>query len=266
MQFPKDRFSLNLFSIPFLSSIGSDFTIVYNRKSELEAFTLYRALSQLSEKVVRLVNLYDFLFSEKPYADVNNVIAFLHDKNDVIPFLDSMWSLGGEGYLITCNVDMKKEKGKGDVEILSKEGELCEIETSLSLLKEISSINKNKRSEEILKELNSLNTLEEWLKEKVKEVDFNGLIVLSPLLLPARNLMQKYLNTEIKSHEDFLGSSNTYTFITTGADVLTVRRMEFELRAKGKNVREIIFDVDPLLAPVYLSILTYLFKQPARVL
>ncbi|BCU68981.1 hypothetical protein [Stygiolobus caldivivus] len=264
MSFPKNGFSLNLFPLPFLSSVDSSYTVVYTRRSELEAFTLYRTLSQLSEKTVRLIDLYNFLFSERPYTDSDNIIAFLNDKNDVIPFLDSMWSLGGRGYLITCNVDLKK--GKGNVELITRNGELCEIETSLSIVKGIAGTTKGKRSEELLNELNSINTLAEWLKEKLGEMTFDGIIVLSPILLPARWLMEKYLNTEVKGHEDFLGTGGAYIFITTGGDVLTVRRMEFELRSNGKSVKEYTFDVDPLLAPIYLSLLTYLFKQPAGVL
>ena len=264
MQLPKDGISLNLFSLPFISSIDTTFTVVYDRKSELEAFTLYRSLSQLGEKLVRVTNLYDFLFNEKPYASVNNIVAFLNDINDVMPFLDEVWSLGGKAFLVTCNVDLKKSKG--DVEVISRKGELCEIETSLSVVKEVANMTKNKRSEDLLKELNSLNTLTDWLKSKLQEIKFDGVVVLSPILLPARGFMQRYLGREIKSHEDSLEGYSDYTFITTGGDLITVRKLEFELRSKGKKVKEYIFDVDPLLAPIYLSLLTYLFKQSERVL
>jgi hypothetical protein len=55
--------------------------------------------------------------------------------------------------------------------------------------------------------------------------------------------------------------SNDANIIYTGVDSIPMRRISFELRKKGKKVKEILLDVEPLLAPIYLSLMTYYMME-----
>jgi hypothetical protein len=253
---PKDSLSLKLYDLPF--DFSGNFVVIYNKSSELEAYTLSRSLNSLLEKSVRLIKLEEFLLMESPYVDLPAyVLAFLDDINDIHDFQDVMWALNGYGYLVSCNQNVKK---KGKVEVINFSDDLCEVNLSLSIINKISSLSRNKRAEEIRKELANLSTLKDWLKNKISQFDFSGSIVLSPILSPARGVLEKYLGRQVGNYEDFI-KSDGIIFITTTADLTVVRRREFSLRREGFNVKEIIFDVDPLLAPIYLILLTYVYKQ-----
>ncbi|TRM84531.1 hypothetical protein DJ526_11995, partial [Sulfolobus sp. A20-N-G8] len=49
--------------------------------------------------------------------------------------------------------------------------------------------------------------------------------------------------------------------ITTGVDAYMMRRISSYLRANGKNVKEVLLDTDPLMAPIYLSMILFYLKE-----
>lgn len=232
-------------------------TLIYDEDTELEASVLERALIALKGVFVKSVSIYDFSFLENPYTEtLKNVVIFVNDENKSKLILDNTWALNNAGYLFTCN---NKIKAKGNIQVFTFSDELCEVNLALSLLKKVVSKYSNERGKRLLEEINDLTSLDSWLLEKLKDIDFNTEIFLSPVFFPALGIMRKLLNKEIKRFYD-LASSNNLTFITTGVDYIVVRKREFELRS-SKSVKEVMIDVDPLIAPIYLILLTYLFKQ-----
>ncbi|WP_369609133.1 hypothetical protein [Sulfurisphaera javensis] len=257
----KDSFSISkmikIYDVPI--DFSESVSLIYDEDTELEAITLERSLIALKSTFVKSVNIYDFSFLENPYSgNFKDVIIFVNDENKAKIILDNVWALENKGYLITCN---SKIKGKGQVNVLHfSPDELCEVNVSLSLLKKVSSFINNERSKDLLRELNSLDNLNEWILSKVKEINFNSEIFLSPVFFPAITLMSKILDKNVKRFYE-KPSSKDVIFITTGVDAIVVRKREFELRNSNLNVKEILLDIDPLLAPIYLILMTYLFKR-----
>ena len=258
---PKDSFSLSkylkFYDIPI--NFPENLSILYDEDTELEAFTLERSLIALKGSLVKSINIYEFSLLENPYSiNLKDVVIFVNDENKSRIILDNLWALENQGYLITCN---NKIKSKGQIKLISfPSDELCDVNLSLSIVKKISSLVNNQRSKDLIKELESINNLDQWLISKIQEIDFNSELFLSPIYYPSITLMSKMLNRNVKRFYE-LPSSNSISFITTGADALVIRKREFELRSSGKNVKEVLLDIDPLLAPIYLVLMTYLFKQ-----
>ncbi|AAY80356.1 hypothetical protein [Sulfolobus acidocaldarius] len=263
MSLPENSFTLKnkvKFYDPEVSLTGN-VSLVYSENSELEAYTVHRALSSLTGRTIRLVNLYDFLFFESPYVDSRDyILGIIHDRNQITEFLDTAWALENHGALITC---LSNVKSKGMIQLFNYNDELCEINIALSLLRKISELSNDKRSREISKELEEINSLEDWLKEKIKETKLGREIILSPVFAPARHLINKFLSVNVWLYNDehIPNQQKEVQFITTSADILVTRRKENELRSNGINVKETLLDVDPILAPIYLTLLTYLFKE-----
>ncbi|BFI75126.1 hypothetical protein YN1HA_12240 [Sulfurisphaera ohwakuensis] len=256
----KDSFSIskkiNFYNIPV--EIPENLTLVYDEDTELEAFTLERSIISLKGTFVKSVSLYEFSFLENPYSgSFKDIVVFVNDDNKARIILDNIWALENIGYLITCN---SKIKGKGNIKVLYFSDELCEINVSLSLIRKVATEVNNKRAEDIIKELENINSLNQWLLMKLNEINFDKEIFLSPIFFPALTLMRKYLNKDVKRFYD-IPTSKDLIFITSGVDSIIVRKREFELRNSMFNVREILLDIDPLLAPIYLILMTYLFKR-----
>jgi aryl carrier-like protein len=184
------------------------------------------------------------------------VIFFINDQNESREILDNAWALNLEGYLFSCN----EIKPKGKIEVIRFKGEMCEVNLSLSILySEVSSI-KGVRANRILKELD-FSDIDDFLAEKSKEIDLSlPQIILSPILLPSRYFVEKNLNKDVKDYYS-MNFSNDANIIYTGVDSIPMRRISFELRKKGKKVKEILLDVEPLLAPIYLSLMTYYMME-----
>jgi len=257
----KDSFSLTkylkFYEIPI--DFSDNVSLLYDEDTELEAFTLERSLIALKGSFVKTTSIYEFSLLENPYSvNLRDVVVFVNDENKSKIILDNLWALENQGYLITCN---NKIKSKGQIKVISfPSDELCDINISLSIIRKISSSVNNERSKGLIKELESINNLDQWLISKIQEIDFNSEILLSPVYYPAITLMSKILNKNVRKFYE-MPSSNMVSFITTGADAVIVRKKEFELRSSGKNVKEVLLDIDPLLAPIYLVLMTYLFKQ-----
>jgi len=258
---PKDSFSLSrylkFYDIPI--NFSENISLLYDEDTELEAFTLERSLIALKGSFVKSINIYEFSLLENAYSvNFKDVVIFVNDENKSRIILDNLWALENQGYLITCN---NKIKSKGQIRVFSfPSDELCNVNLSLSIIKKVSNLVNNERSKDLIKELNNLNNLDQWLISKIREIDFQSEFFLSPVYYPAITIMSKILNRNVKRFYELPSSSNI-TFITTGADALIIRKKEFELRSSGKNVKEVLLDIDPLLAPIYLTLMTYLFKQ-----
>lgn len=251
LQLIKNRISVNSISIP------KDFSVIaYGKGMELPAYTLERSIINLEGKIVKTVPIHELALVEDAYAEPGKVIFFINDQNESREILDNAWALNLEGYLFSCN----EIKPKGRIEVMSFKGEMCEVNLSLSILySEVSSI-KGVRSNRILKELD-FSDIDDFLAEKSKEIDLSlPQIILSPILLPSRYFVEKNLNKDVKDYYsmNFLNDAN---IIYTGVDSIPMRRISFELRKKGKKVKEILLDVEPLLAPIYLSLMTYYMME-----
>lgn len=248
---------LKFYDIPLEPSENE--VILYDEDTELQAFTLERSLIALRGTYVKSISIYDFSLLENPYSVSSaNVLIFVNDENKSRIILDNVWALENKGTLITCN---PRIKSKGKIKVFSlPSDELCNINLSLSLIRKVSTSINNERSKDLIKELENLNNLDEWLVSKIHEIDFQGEFFLSPVYFPAITVIERTLGKEVKKFYE-IPSTDNLIFITTGVDALVVRKREFELRSSGKNVKEVLLDIDPLLAPIYLTLMTYLFKQ-----
>ena len=251
LQLVKNRISINSVNIP------KDFSVIaYGKGMELPAYTLERSIINLEGKIIKTVPVHEFGLVEDAYAEPGKVIFFINDQNESREILDNAWALNLEGYLFSCN----EIKPKGKIEVIRFKGEMCEVNLSLSILySEVSSI-EGVRANRILKELD-FSDIDDFLAEKSKEIDLSlPQIILSPILLPSRYFVEKNLNKDVKDYHS-MNFSNDANIIYTGVDSIPMRRISFELRKKGKKVKEILLDVEPLLAPIYLSLMTYYMME-----
>lgn len=247
---------IRFYNIPL--DFSDNVTIIYDEDTELIAFTLERSLISLRETFVKSVSVYEFSFLENPYSgNFKDVIIVVNDENKSRTILDNTWALQNRGFLLTCN---DKIKSKGDVKVLNFQGELCEVSLSLSLLRKVAYQGNNIRAKDIIKELDSLSTIDNWLLTKLNDIDFNADLFLSPVFYPAITLMSKILNKNIHKYFE-IPEGKKVVFLTTGVDSIIVRKREFEMRNSNLDVKEVIVDIDPLLAPIYLILMTYLFKR-----
>lgn len=236
-------------------SLPSFEVIAYGKGMELPAYTLERSIINLQGTLVKTVPIHELIFMEEAYSSVNNILVFLNDQNEAKELLDASWALNVKGEIITCS-DIK---AKGEIQIVNFPSEICEIELSLSLLNTIARKSSSVRSKRVLEELD-FSDIEEFLKEKSKELDLSfSQIVLSPILSPAKYSLEKNLQKDVKLYYDI----NFYDslIIYTGVDTMPMRRIAFELRKKGMKVKEVLLDVEPLFAPIYLSLISYYIKE-----
>ncbi len=253
LQFPKDSSSLISKIKPKELPLGDYALVAYGRGMELPAFTYERARIELEGKVVKVVPLHEMLFLEDAYTDEKDVLVLANDQSEVKEALDNLWSLGVKADLLTCgNVE-----GKGNVNVIQIKEELCEVNLSLSMLRSIVGLSQSPRAKRLLEEM-ELPDLKEWAEKKAQEIDQELDVVLSPVLMPARYLVEENLGRNVKTYYD----TNFYNsnVIFTGLDALVMRRISFQLRAKSMKVKEVLLDVDPLMAPIYLSIISYIIK------
>ena len=251
LQLIKNRISVKSINLP------KDFSIIaYGKGMELPAYTLERSIINLEGRVVKTVPIHELTLVEDAYAEPGKILLFINDQNESREVLDNTWALNLEGYLFSCD-DIKP---KGKVEVFSFKQDLCEVNLSLSILYTEASLIKGVRSNRILEELD-FSDIDDFLAEKSKELDLSlPEIVLSPILLPSRYFVEKNLNKDVKDYYsvNFLSDAN---IIYTGVDSIPMRRISFELRRKGKKVKEVLLDVEPLLAPIYLSLMTYYMME-----
>ncbi|WP_048050138.1 hypothetical protein [Saccharolobus islandicus] len=232
--------------------------IVYGRGLELPSFTLARALSSLKNKIISTLNIYDFLFIYNPYVEVSNVVAFTGDENELRELLDGLESLRIRGSIYHCGVtDIKPRYNLISINSLDKT--FCEINLSLSILKVLSNNKNTMREKRILDQLNDLSDLDDYVKNYAKVFNPDLPILLSPVMLPAKSFLES-LGINVSSYFDTKildGAQIVYT----GVDMYITRRMIFSLKSKGKKVTDVLIDVDPLLAPIYLSMIMFYLKK-----
>lgn len=253
LQFPKDSSSLISKLKPKDLPLGNYSLVAYGRGMELPAFTYERAKIELEGKVVKVVPLHEMLFLEDAYADEKDVLVFANDQSEVKETLDNLWSLEINADLFTCgNVE-----GKGGVRVQQLKEELCEVNLSLSVLKSALSSSTSARARRLLEEMD-FSDLKEWAERKAMEIDPELDVILSPVLMPARSLVEENIGKNVKTYYD----TNFYNsnVIFTGIDALTMRRISFQLRKNSMKVKEVLLDVDPLMAPIYLTIISYIIK------
>ncbi|WP_148690928.1 hypothetical protein [Acidianus manzaensis] len=249
------QFSKNSINIKEDISLPNFSLIAYGKGMELPAYTLERSIINLKGEIVKTVSLHELIFLEDAYSSIDNVLIFLNDINEAKEFLDTSWALANKGEIITCS-DIKP---KGSISIFKFSNDLCEINLSLSLLNYIAKTTNSPRSKRILMEMD-FSDLDEFLKEKSKDIDLSfNQFVLSPVLSPAKYSIEKNLGKDVKEYYDI----NFYDSIImyTGVDSMIMRRISFELRKEGKKVKEFMLDVEPLFAPIYLSLISYYIKE-----
>ncbi|NON63667.1 MULTISPECIES: hypothetical protein [Acidianus] len=248
MSIPEDSFDLT----PFKVEVPKFSLIVYGRGMELPAFTLERSIINLRSQVIKTVPLPEMIFLESPYAEEGQVIAFINDENEMREFLDNAWSLGVRGDVMTCG----NAKSKGDIAVHSFAGDLCEIRLSISLLNSI--LGGGKRDNRLSKELD-FSDLSEFISMKSSEISQElPQFIISPVLYPSKYFLEKFTGKTVKGYFDvtFQDSNVIYTEV----DAMPMRRIAFSLRKEGKKVKEVKINVDPLLAPIYLSLIAHYIK------
>jgi len=227
--------------------------ILYSREGILPAYTLYRVLPLL-DTTAHIVELYEGLFSIFPYIEIKgNIFLFSNDLNEIKEFIDTNWALNQESVIFSC-VEVKNLKG--NVVTYKFDEPLCEINISLSLLFSLLKNSQNPRLVRIREEISDLSDLEDWIKEKLKEIPFSKSteIVLSPVFKPAEIFIESTLGYSVSSIEREPKGDELLIVYTT-AESIPIRRYEMGILKKGKRFREFLFDVDPILAPIYLIIL-----------
>ncbi len=251
LQLLKNRISIKSINLP------KDFSVIaYGKGMELPAYTLERSIINLEGRIVKTVPIHELILMEDSYADSGKVIFFVNDQNESREVLDNTWALNLEGYLFSCS----EIKPKGKIEVISFKQDLCEINLSLSILYTKASSSNGVREKRILKDLD-FSDIDEFLSEKSNEIDLSLQdIILSPILLPSRYFVEKNLNKDVKDYYS-MNFSNDANIIYTGVDSIPMRRISFELRKKGKKVKEVLLDVEPLLAPIYLSLISYYMME-----
>lgn len=231
-------------------SLPSFSTIVYGYGMELPAYTLARGYVALTGESVKLLGVYDFTFLDSPYSENKEVVFFVNDDSELRDLENVVKSLNVRGTLLTCG------QRKFTLKTLGSEGDLCEVNLALSSLSWLTRF-PSSRSKHLSEELD-MSDLREWIDGKIQEIDPSLDLVVSPVLLPSLTLLRRNLGKKVKPfyENDFSDSNVVYT----GVDTLIGKRTAFQLRNQGKKVREVLLDTDPLTAPIYLSIMSYIFK------
>jgi hypothetical protein len=67
------------------------------------------------------------------------------------------------------------------------------------------------------------------------------------------------LGKVVKTYYDTNFSNSS--LIYTGIDTLVMRRILFKLKKKNLSIKEILLDTEPLMAPIYLTIISYILKR-----
>ncbi len=250
LSLPEDSFGVIGLLRPPKISLPAFSTIVYGYGMELPAFTLARGYVALSGEPVKLLGVYDFTFLDSPYTENSEVVFFVNDEAELKDLENVVKTLGIRGTLLTCGG--KKFPLRTQV----FEGDLCEINLALSTLSWLTKFS-SPRSKHISEELDT-SDLKDWISSKLQDVDPSLDLVISPVLLPSITLLKQNLGKKVKPfyEKDFSDSNVLYT----GVDSLIGKRVAYELRNQGKRVKEVLLDTDPLTAPIYLSIMSYIFK------
>ncbi|AOL17065.1 hypothetical protein BFU36_10515 [Sulfolobus sp. A20] len=258
LQQPKDSFSIKDSIKIFKLKIPSNTDIiVFGKGQELPAYTLKNALVSIKGNYIEISNIYDFLFLESPYTDISRILGFLGDENELHDLVSGMQALGIGGVIYFCGRTNYKPS-TSIIELRVLDIKLCEINVSLSLLNTISE-DKNKREISLIQQINDLSDLENWIKTKSREFDLNLHLILSPIMSPAKSFLER-IGHNVSTYFDKIILTDSQ-IITTGVDAYMMRRISSYLRANGKNVKEVLLDTDPLMAPIYLSMILFYLKE-----
>ncbi|MEL9969858.1 MAG: hypothetical protein QXR57_03555 [Metallosphaera sp.] len=243
------KIKLTNFELPKFS------TIVYGYRMDLPAYTLLRGKTALSGDIVKILNVYDFLYLDVPYSD-NAYTIFLLNEDDEIRDIDNVVvPLNAKGVLITCREVSSRLKK------IVVSGETCELNASLSIISWLTSIYTSPRSKRLQEEID-LSDVKDWLQEKIKQIDIDLDLLISPTLSPSLPILRMNLGKKVKTfYENDFSDSNV---IYTGVDFMVGRKLAHSLRSKNMKVKEVQIDTDPLTAPIYLSIMSYILKDRTR--
>ncbi|WP_338603668.1 hypothetical protein V6M85_04795 [Sulfolobus tengchongensis] len=257
LQQPEDSTSLRKL-IKFLKMDLSRLeVIVYGRNSELPAFTLSRAFSTLRNKIIMITNIYDFLFLQNPYVEISKVIAFTEDENELRELIDNLGNLGVDGDIYYCGSTNIKPR-YNYISLFSLDKIFCEINLSLSILKSLTGGN-TERERRIKDQLSDLTDLDNYIRDKAKAFNLDLPMLLSPIMTPTKSFLEK-LGLSVSTYFD-IKILDGVQVVYSGVDMHIMRRIIFSLRSEGKKVNEILLDVDPLLAPIYLSMIMFYLKK-----
>ncbi|MEM0016000.1 MAG: hypothetical protein QW281_00025 [Saccharolobus sp.] len=258
LQQPKDSPSLRkLIKLINVSIPNRVDLIVYGKGLELPAFTAENYFSTIKSSIIKISNVYELLIMEIPYVEISNIIGFLGDEKELYELLNGLESLRISGIIYFCGKNNLKPR-TNLISIYNVDQTLCEINLSLSILKSLISY-KTERERRLDEQLTDLSDLDDWVKEKAKQFDSSLPILLSPLLISAKSYLEKIgFNVLTYFDNKILGDIQ---IVYTGADMHTLRPIASSLRTSAKKVKEILIDVDPLIAPIYLSMILFYLKE-----
>ncbi len=239
MQEPKHGVSVKeiLQREPSFSLDRNPQAIVYSRNSKLQAVVLSRVLNSLLMSFVPTVPLSEFNLFVAPYAELSYVWAFIDNQDDLTRFTHVAKSLNVEATVFS-------PKGvKADVEFDEPYVLTSAVETIKAVLKNHPS---SKRAETLWSALTP-EGIEDYLRTKLVEIGDREPLV-SPVFEPAN----EYIGIKSAFEEP---SRKEVAIVASSADNLIVRKRTFELMRRGFSTKEVLIDVDPAIAPIYLLFL-----------
>jgi len=211
--------------------------IVYSKSFSLTARVFSRALSSLSKSLVPAYDVNEFLFFVAPYVESLGLVYALLDNEDDMRRIDDVSR--------TLGVKVRKFTSanlNGDV----KFAEPVVLDSTIKLLKALAKRFPGKRSETLMSSL-SPEGLSEYVRAKREEIAGREVLV-SPVFFPVAEVLG--LKTVFDRAE-----GNDVAVVTSGADNIIARKKMFELIRSGKRAKEVLIDVDPILAPIYLLLI-----------
>ena len=208
--------------------------IVYSRRFAVTGRVVARAFSALSGSLVPAYEVNEFLLFVAPYVEsLGTVYAFLDNEDDARRVDDLSRVLG------VRVVKFAPGNVKGDVRL----DEPLVLDSAVRSLKAIARRFPSKRSDTLLSSLNP-EGITEFVKSKREEIGDREVLV-SPVFFPANEVLG--LKTVFDSPE-----KPEVAVVTSTADNLVARKKLFELLRSGRRAKEVVIDVDPVVAPIYL--------------
>ena len=208
--------------------------IVYSRRFTVTGRVLARAFSALSGSLVPAYEVDEFLFFVAPYVEgLGTVYAFLDSEDDVRRIDDISRVLG------IRVLKFAPGNVKGDVNL----EEPLVLDSAVRSLKAIAKRFPGRRSETLLSSLAPAG-ITEYVRSKREEIGDRE-VVVSPVFFPANEILG--IKTVFDNPE-----KSEVAVVTTTADNLVARRKLFELIRSGRRAKEVVIDVDPIVAPIYL--------------
>jgi len=249
LQFSGERLTVK----PLDISSKPDF-IIYDDFGRLSAFTYARALASLFFYSPRIFDVNEFILNIAPYVEPGKVVGFLTDTDNVIRLTDTLRFTGFSTDLFTSSLPEGLERRGGDLNLtLFEPKSLGAVSLSLSVVLSLcKKAQLTPRVKRIIDQLLDLSDLHDWLNslgEGIKPSEYQ--VILSPTMEPSLAYL-KNAGLDVKTVANYNILINSL-IIYNGSDMMIMRRVRTMI-SKKSEVKEILLDADPILAPSYLTL------------